>query len=628
MRPSVFLVVFGLLASCARRAPEQTPIPVVVAAPVVPAPDTVKRDTVVAPVVSDSDVVRRAAAIFDGVPAAPAPQASGPRASDGPTWDIDVRSYETHDAVSQWVRIFSGSARGYMERSMSRGTRYDAMLRRKFRDAGLPEDMTYLALIESSYLTSAYSRAAAVGMWQFMAPTARGIGMRVDWWVDERRDPIRATEGAIDFLTDLHDAYGSWYLAAAAYNGGPGRVSRGLRRFSEEMEGAEGEDQFFALAEQKYLPRETKAYVPKLIAAAIVAKEPARYGLRVDTMPKYEYDSVDVVGGAPLSAIATAAGTTLDAIKDLNPHMLRGVTPPGERFEVRVPIGASTGFNARFNALPEATRVGWREVRVADARSAQSIADDAGIPVKSLRWINPRLSTDRRGRIPAGTLLRIPTTDAVAGARDIPDPSLVGTTSRGVTNGGSSRGAERLVSQRVRVRRGETLSSVARRTGVSVKTLRALNNVPGGRVRAGQVLVVRRPSRSAVEAARRSARNRERGNTTEERCTTKVVRVRGKRRTVRSCRSVPIVTSDVSPRVEKKCTSRVVRVRGKRRTVTSCAERPAAAASPRSRSRGTASAAPSRRGRSTARARAGAITKKKVATPRRTPAKKKKATRR
>ena len=256
------------------------------------------RDTVVAAIVSDSEVVTRAAAIFDGVPAAT--PSSGPMAPDArATWDIDVRSYETHEMVAQYVGIFTGRGKQYMERGMSRGTRYDAMLRRKFRESGLPEDMTYLALIESSYLPHAYSKAAAVGMWQFMAPTARGIGMRVDWWVDERRDPMRATDGAIDFLTDLHDAYGSWYLAAAAYNGGPGRVSRGLKRFSEAMDGSEGEDRFFALAEQRYLPSETKAYVPKLIAAAMVAKEPARYGLRVDTLPAFEYDSVNVVGGTP-----------------------------------------------------------------------------------------------------------------------------------------------------------------------------------------------------------------------------------------------------------------------------------------------------------------------------------------
>ncbi len=518
------IAVLILAAGCASRpAPLITPEPVVTLA-VAPVDTSA---AIVRPVVTDSEVVMRAAALFDGVPAAPVASA-GPRTPDAVTWDIDVRSYEAHAMVTQYVDIFTGRLREYMQRSISRGTRYDAMLRRRFREAGLPEDMTYLALIESSYSPHAYSRAAAVGMWQFMAPTAKSIGMRVDWWVDERRDPMRATEGAIDFLTDLHDAYGSWYLAAAAYNGGPGRVSRGLKRFEDEMDGSEGEDRFFALAEQRYLPSETKAYVPKLIAAAMVAKDPQRYGLLVDTLAAYEYDSVMVAGGMALGAVAKASGATLDQIRDLNPHFIRGVTPPGETIEVRVPVGTSAGFAAAFGALPESERQAWSEVRLASARSAQAIADDAGIPVKALRWMNPRLALDRRGRVQAGQTLRVPTLLAVAGARDVPDP--------GIARFGSGQRA--LVATRVKVRRGESLASVARRSGVSVAQLRRLNGIRGGRLRAGQVLVVKRPSRSALAAARRSSRSAS-ASGAGARCTSRVVRVNGRRKTVRSCAATP-----------------------------------------------------------------------------------------
>jgi membrane-bound lytic murein transglycosylase D len=536
MRLTSLLAVFVLATGCASRgaAPVVAPtLPTAATAVAEPAPtsvvsDSVRRDTVVAPIISDSEVVSRAVAIFDGPPEA-ADSANAPAAA---TWDIDVRSYETHEMVTQYVGIFTGRGRDYMERGMSRGTRFDAMLRRKFRESGLPEDMTYLALIESSYLPHAYSKAAAVGMWQFMAPTARGIGMRVDWWVDERRDPMRATEGAIDFLQDLHAAYGSWYLAAAAYNGGPGRVSRGLKRFSEAMDGTEGEDRFFALAEQRYLPSETKAYVPKLIAAAMVAKEPSRYGLKVDTLPPFEYDSVNVAGGTPLASVAKAAGTTIDVVRDLNPHYLRGVTPPGEESEVRIPVGAAGTFATNFGALPDSERIGWRTQRIGSLRSAQAVAADAGVPVKALRWVNPKLSLDRRGRIRAGTELRIPTVLTVAGARDVPDPSIA--------RYGSSQGT--LTARRVRVRSGESLASVARRSGISVAQLRALNGIKGNRVRSGQVLVVRRPSRSAVAAARRSAAARARAGT-GKRCTSRVVRVNGKRRTVTSCAAAPSKSS-------------------------------------------------------------------------------------
>lgn len=482
-------------------------------------------------VISEADVERGAAAIFGQLPAGgdSADAAVALAAGDArATWDIDVRSYETHRRVGMWVDVFTGRLRDFTQRAMSRGTRYDAMLRRRFREAGLPEDMTYLALIESAYNPHAYSRAAAVGMWQFMSGTARGVGMRVDHWVDERRDPVRATEGAIDFLTDLHEAYGSWYLAAAAYNGGPGRVSRGLARFADELEGAEGDDRFFALADQKYLPTETKDYVPKLIAAALVAKEPQRYGLAVDTQPVFAYDSVVVAGGVPLAAIARAAGTTLDRITDLNPHFLRGVTPPGEEAEVRLPVGTAAVFGPAFLALPEEQKRGWRDLRLDALRSVTAIADAEGIPLRALRWYNPRLAVDRRGRVRAGTVLRIPTTDALAAARDVPDPSL-----ERYRRAASPEAA--LVAQRHRVRRGETLGGIARRYGVSVAQLRKLNSVPGGRVRTGQVLVVRRPSKAAQARARReAAASRARGSAA--RCTTKVVRGRnGKKRTVRSC---------------------------------------------------------------------------------------------
>jgi len=533
-----------LTAACASKAPTIAPMPASgesgasrATGPMVPA-DVAP----LVPTVSDSEVTIRAAAIFDGV------LAGGPANQEArATWDIDVRSYETREAVTQYIGIFTGRARDYMQRSMSLGTRYDAMLRKKFRESGLPEDMTYLALIESSYMPHAYSRAAAVGMWQFMAPTARGIGMRVDWWVDERRDPMRSTDGAIDFLTDLHDAYGSWYLAAAAYNGGPGRVSRGLKRFSDAMDGSEGEDRFFTLAEQRYLPSETKAYVPKLIAAAMVAKEPTRYGLRVDTLPPYQYDSVNVSGGTALAAVAQAAGTSLDVIQDLNPHFLRGVTPPGEISELRVPLGASAAFDSVFNSLPDSVRSGWVEQRISVGRSAQLIADEAGIPVRALRWVNPKLSLDSRGRVRAGTLLRVPTAATIAGARDVPDPSIA--------RYGSSGNA--LAAKRVRVRSGESLASVARRSGVSVAQLRSLNRIRGSRVRAGQVLVVRRPSRSAVSAARRDAARRS-ATVGGKRCTSRVVRTNGKRRTVRSCVALPRAATASAPRstIRQKATAR------------------------------------------------------------------------
>ena len=171
------------------------------------------------------------------------------------------------------------------------------MIRAKMKAGGLPEDMYYLALVESGFDPHAYSRAAAVGMWQFMTSTARDMGLRVDRWVDERRDPVRSTGAAVRFIRGLREEFGSLYLAAAAYNGGPGRVSRGLARYADDLEGTPGDDAFFVLAEKDYLRNETREYVPQLIAAALIAKEPTRYGMTLHALPPFAYDSVTVQRG-------------------------------------------------------------------------------------------------------------------------------------------------------------------------------------------------------------------------------------------------------------------------------------------------------------------------------------------
>jgi membrane-bound lytic murein transglycosylase D len=167
------------------------------------------------------------------------------------TWDIEVSPYESHERVEYFVGRFTGAAKESFELALERQSRYAPMIHERLRAGGLPEDMIYLPLIESWYDPHAYSRAAAVGMWQFMTSTAKSVGLRVDWWVDERRDPVRATDGAVIFLNRLRESFGSVYLAAAAYNGGPGRVSRGLTRHASALEDAEGEAQFFALASQR-----------------------------------------------------------------------------------------------------------------------------------------------------------------------------------------------------------------------------------------------------------------------------------------------------------------------------------------------------------------------------------------
>ena len=199
------------------------------------------------------------------------------------TWDIDVETYNSHHRVQWYLDFFQGKGRERMGTWLNRMQRYEPMIRERLAREGLPGDLVYLALIESGFSNTATSRAKAVGMWQFMKGTAKLYHLRVDSWVDERRDPYKATDAAARHLKDLNDRFGSLYLAAAAYNAGSGRVSRGLRRLPEDDDGDEvaTDATFFRLYDTKLLRRETKDYVPKLIAAALIAKEPARYGFAV-----------------------------------------------------------------------------------------------------------------------------------------------------------------------------------------------------------------------------------------------------------------------------------------------------------------------------------------------------------
>jgi membrane-bound lytic murein transglycosylase D len=443
--------------------------------------------------VSASEIERRAQEVFgDSGTTIPLPKDSA-MADAEPSWDIDVHSYETHKRVEHFVAAYTGYARERFVAQLARGSRYEPFIRGKLRAAGIPEDMFYLALVESGFDPDAYSRAAAVGMWQFMSSTARGAGLRVDWWVDERRDPIKSTDAAIKFLSWLRDEFGSLYLAAAAYNGGPGRVARGLTRFAEDLEGAEGDDRFFALAEKKYLPQDTKDYVPQIIAAALVAKDPERYGLTLRALPAYEYDSVTAPPATPLAAVAKATGSTVGEIIELNPQILRGMTPPDTRWRVRVPPGRAAGFDSALAALAPDDRAATRRVAAKKGQSLTSIAAAAGLSARQVRWYNPKLEVPKSGRLKAGQSVVVPAIAVVSAARDVPDPAVE-------IYGRRAGGGRTHV-----VKKGETLSGIAKRYGTSVNTLMRLNGMRKGLIHPGQRIVVSgSPARAKSSTARRS----------------------------------------------------------------------------------------------------------------------------
>lgn len=412
----------------------------------------------------------------DSVAVAAPPPDSAPSA----TWDIDVRSFETRQRVTYYIGRFQGEARPRFTVWLERGGRYEPMIRGKLRAAGLPEDLTYLALIESGYDPNAYSSAAAIGIWQLMTGTARGTGLRVDWWIDERRDPVRSTEGAVRFLGWLNKQFGSLYLAAAAYNGGPGRVARGLKRYADSLEGRSGDSAYFALAETEYLRAETRDYVPKLIAAAMVAKEPKRYGFDVMLDAPLAYDSVLAGPALPLATVATAVGVPLAKELELNNQILRGMTPPTGTWWVRVPSGLGGRTDSALAALSKKDRTAGRRIEIEESATIATISHKYGITSRQFIWFNPSFKRGSAGsHVSGGTIVFVPNAATLAGTRDVPDPAI------------ERYGSSRRHSVTHVVKKGETLAGIAARYDTTVAALKRLNGLKQGVIYPGQVVVVR-----------------------------------------------------------------------------------------------------------------------------------------
>ncbi len=452
--------------------------------------------------VSSVDVARRTVELFaDSLTAMPVAAARQVSLAE-PTWDMDVRSYESQERVAHYVELFTGRSKERIRDRLERGTRYEPMIRAKMKAGGVPEDMYYLALVESGFDNNAYSRAAAVGMWQFMTSTAKGMGMRVDWWVDERRDPVRSTSAAVRFIKGLRDQFGSLYLAAAAYNGGPGRVARGITRYADDLENTQGEDAFFVLAEKDYLKNETREYVPQLIAAALVAKEPARYGMELHPREPYAYDSASVPGSTPLAAIAKAAGTTISTMIELNPQLLRGMTPPRDNYQVRIPTGSAITFDSAFAQLPRADRIATTVVESKKGDTAERLAHAHGISESAVVGFNPKLRRLKSGRLAPGQPILIPTAAVAAAALSVPDPSIE-----------KYPGSTKTMKVHA-VKKGETVGAIAKKYGTSSDRIMKLNGLRKPMIFPGQSLIVSgssaKPAKSKASTAKLSSSRKRR----------------------------------------------------------------------------------------------------------------------
>ena len=407
--------------------------------------------------------------------------------------DSRVFRLEMNERVRSWVHYFQTVIGERFGTYLSRKIRYEPMIRRELREAGLPQDLIYLSLIESGMSPNAYSRASAVGLWQFIASTGRNYGLEVSYWIDERRDPEKATDAAVRHLKDLYEEFGSWYLAAAAYNGGPNRVRRGLRTVPGGT--------FWDLADRRLLRRETRDYVPKIIAAAMIGHDPARYGFpepEGETLP--EYTTVRVPDATSFDVLAEVAGTDEETINLLNPEFPRDVTPPNREVEIKVPVAGASRFAARYAAVPVDERVTWTFHTVQRGHTLGWIGQQYGVSVAALRAANGNLNPRR---LQIGQELVIPRSARASGARASGAAITRSSSASPITARTNAEGTTV-----VTVQRGQTLDVIAQQYGVSVAALRAANgNVNPRRLQIGQELLIPRAGPTAGTGSAGSASN-------------------------------------------------------------------------------------------------------------------------
>ena len=364
--------------------------------------------------------------------------------------------------VAKWISYFTVKKenRARFQRFLNRGAMYKESVLEILKDNGMPEELYYLPIIESGYQTHARSHASAVGTWQFIRGTGKNYGLRIDSYVDERRDPIRSTEAATKYLRDLYRVFNDWYLAMASYNAGESRVMGAIMRGNTRS--------FWELSKKKVLPRETRNYVPKFLAAVIIGENPDRYGFHVganDTFPDIE--AVEVPGSLSLNHIAGAMNYPLKKLKELNPHLLRSHTPPSKGYDLWVPDGFASTLQSKKKYLAAKvnrslrvarTSKGSGHYRVRRGDNLSSISKKYNVTISALK----RANSLRSSRIRIGQRLRIP--------------------GRAIASLQSDRRYHK-------VKRGENLSLIAKKHGLSIHYLKKINRLKNAKIYPGQKLI-------------------------------------------------------------------------------------------------------------------------------------------
>lgn len=387
------------------------------------------------------------------------------------------------------VELLQGRLHGYVQDSLTRGAKYLPMIQNVFRAEGLPLDLAFIPIIESGFKTNALSKASAKGPWQFMIPTARDHGLKTDWYIDERSDFEKSTVAAAKYLKTLSRLFdGDWHLVLAAYNGGQGRVQRAMDR--------SGDRDFWSLSETPdFLPKETREYVPLILAAMIVGRNPAQYGFTLAAADAPAYDKVIVSRATDLRRVAEWSGTSVDEIQALNPELRRWTTPVRyPDYEIKVPSGTGNVLRARLSSAStdDLNTLNWHTVRKGE--SIASIARKLRVNKHELAAAN---YLGVKSRVRSGQDLIVPRAPAslLATRTDRPVPAVVA--SRHVTGGASiplaTRASMRTSASTTyyRVRRGDTLFSVARIFNTSVLKLKSWNRLRGNSIVPGARLLVR-----------------------------------------------------------------------------------------------------------------------------------------
>lgn len=294
--------------------------------------------------------------------------------------------------IKSHINYFTTTIRDRFIVWLERSGRYIDNMRDILIMKGIPKELVFLPLIESGFNTRAYSRSRAVGPWQFISSTAKKYGLEINWWIDERRDPIKSTHAAADYLKDLYNMFNSWDLAMMAYNAGEGKVLRALRKTKA--------DDVWELTSRKnrYLKRETKEYVPKFIAASLIAYEPQRFGfIDLEFHKPLEYDEVEIDSPVDLEIIARAADVDVETIRELNPEIRRWCTPPDRPvYTIRIPKNKKDIFIENLNNIPREERFSFESYRVTSKDTLSTLAKRWKIPITAIYDLNPEIK-DKKG---------------------------------------------------------------------------------------------------------------------------------------------------------------------------------------------------------------------------------------